>query len=484
MTAAEIICNWRENPLSFAYEELKFTPDKWQEEALRVFPSQDADKMRLSLQACTGPGKTAVMAIMVLNFMACYARKNEHPKGLCVSITQDNLRANLWPELANWQNRSEYLKRKFVWGKERFYNVDHPETYFMEARTWSKKADKEAQGRTLSGLHAPFVLVVMDEAGDIPVPILRSAEQIFSTSFEWAKILMGGNPTSLEGCLYHAASHARKHWYIIRVTGDPNDPMRSPRVNLANAKLQIETYGRDNPWIKATILGQFPDASINALLGIEDVQAAIDRVIEPHLYEWAEKRLGVDVARFGDDRSVIFPRQGLYCPPRPVPMRNADTVAIAARVAGAVAKWGGGHRSLVPIFIDDTGHWGHGVFDILNNGGYTAFPITYHAPATDHRFKNVTTEMAFRKADWVKKGGKLPNIPELVTELTARTYTILGGKLVLEDKGLVKARLGYSPDYDDALNNTFFLPDAPMEQYPGELGQSSVAKHDFDPNAG
>ena len=57
----------------------------------------------------------------------------------------------------------------------------------------------------LSGLHAPYVMVTLDESGDIPVPILRSGEQILSSKFKWAKVLQGGNPTSLEGALYHAA---------------------------------------------------------------------------------------------------------------------------------------------------------------------------------------------------------------------------------------------------------------------------------------
>jgi hypothetical protein len=484
MNGPERIRYWRENPVAFAYEELKFTPDKWQEEALRVFPSQDPDKLCISLQACAGPGKTAVMAIMGWNFLLCYGGLVEHPKGVCISITDDNLKANLWPEFANWQARSELLKRAFTWRSERIFAKDHPETWFLEARSWSKKADKAAQGRTLSGLHAPFILVLMDEAGDTPVPVLQSGLQIFTSEFKWAKLVMSGNPTSLDGALYEAATRLRAKFFIIRITGDPDDPNRSPRVNIENAREQIRLYGKDNPWIMATILGQFPPSSINALLGIEDVQAAMDRVIEPHLYEWAQKRLGVDVARFGDDRTVIFPRQGLYCPPNPVPMRNADTVAIAARVASAVAKWGKERKSEVPVFIDDTGHWGHGVFDILNNGGYSAFPITYHAPATDHRYRNVTTEMHFRMAEWVRKGGHLPNVPELLTELTSRTYTFIAGKLALEDKGLVKARLGYSPDYMDALANTFFFEEMPAESYPGELGMTSVAKHDFDPNAG
>jgi hypothetical protein len=201
------IRGWRENPAAFAYEELKFEAgDVWQQRVFDVFPSQDPDKLRISLQACTGPGKTAILAVLNLNFISCYGSKGEHPQGLCTSITADNLSGNLWPALNKWQQRSEYLKLKFRWTATRFSSVDHPGTWFIEARNWSKRADPETLGRTLSGLHAKDVMVTLDESGDIPVPVLRSGEQIFSSAFRWAKLLQGGNPTSLEGALYHAAT--------------------------------------------------------------------------------------------------------------------------------------------------------------------------------------------------------------------------------------------------------------------------------------
>ena len=80
-------------------------------------------------------------------------------------------------------------------------------------------------------------------------------------------------------------------------------------------------------------------------------------------YDWAQKRLGVDVVRFGDDRTVIFPRQGLASF-RPVVMRNARTTDIAARVMVGMKRWGA-----ELAIIDDTGHWGHGVIDNLAVAG-------------------------------------------------------------------------------------------------------------------
>lgn len=478
--SAQQIALWRERPIRMAVEEFKFIPDAWQAEALEVFPSQDWNKLRISLQACAGPGKTALLAILNLIFIGCFGEKDLHPKAMCVSITGENLFSSLWPELAVWQARSEYMKNAFVWTKEKFFCKEFPAAWWIQARTWSKKADKASLGRTLSGLHAAYVMATLDESGDIPVEVLQSAEQILTSSFKWAKVLMAGNPTSHLGALYHAAVKAAKLWHIIRINGDPDNPLCSPRVNKVSNAEQIKLYGRDNPWVMAMILGQFPPESINALLSYEEVRAAMDRVVHPEMYSHMQKRIGVDVARFGDDRSSIFARQGLHSFGRPAMMRKLDSVAIAARVMVAIERFAKGDpMDSVLCLIDDTGHWGHGVYDILNNSGYNTLPLTYHAPAANRRYANVTTEMHFRGAHWIKHGGQLPDDPELLEELISRTYTLRAGAIALEDKGIAKARLGRSPDKSDAFMNTHAIPDMPkMKRLSGNKSRQEA---DFDP---
>lgn len=473
------IRSWRENPVQFVYDNFQVDPDPWQREALSAFASTDEDKRRISLQACAGPGKSAVLAWCGWNFLGCYAEKGNHPKGAAVSITADNLKDNLWPEFSKWQSRSEYLKAAFTWTKERIYANDHPETWFMSARSFAKTANEEEQGRTMSGLHSEFVLCLFDESGDMPPAVLRAGEQAL-TACKWGKLMQAGNPTSHTGMLYAAATRLRHQWYIIRITSDPDDPNRSSRIDIKWAREQIQNYGRDNPWVMAYILGMFPPSSLNTILGIEEVEDAMGRHLTPDKFEWAQKRLGIDVARFGDDRSVIFPRQGLAAF-RPVEMRGARTTDIAARVALAKDRWG----SQLEL-IDDTGHWGHGVIDNLIAAGHSPVGIQFHAPAIDKRYKNRRAEMWLQMAEWVKRGGALPNIPELVAELTTPQYTFVNGQFQLEDKDRIKERLGRSPDLADALALTFALPDMPhlvgVSGLP--LNKSDRAKTDYDPFGG
>jgi hypothetical protein len=112
--------------------------------------------------------------------------------------------------------------------------------------------------------------------------------------------------------LYEASTKLAAQWYPISITGDPDDPMRSPRVDIEWARQQIKEYGRDNPWVMSFILGKFPPQSVNSLLGPDEVDLAMRRRLRPEAYSWSQKRLGVDCARFGDDRTCIYPRQGLF----------------------------------------------------------------------------------------------------------------------------------------------------------------------------
>lgn len=457
---ASKIIEYRNDPVKYAYEIFGFEPDKWQENALRAFGSAEPLDQQISLQACVGPGKTAVLAIMGWNFLSCYGDKGEHPKGAAVSITADNLKDNLWPEFSKWQARSEWLKRAFVWQKERIFCKDHPETWFISARSWAKTANPDEQGRTLSGLHSKYVLVLIDESGDIPLTVLKAGQQARSNC-KFGKIVQAGNPTSQEGMLYAAATTLRHEWRVIIITGDPDDPERSPRIDITWARNQIKNHGRENPWVMATILGKFPPSSFNTLLSVEEVQAAMGRLLREEMYSFSQRRLGVDAARFGDDPWVIFPRQGLRAFPA-VEMRNPRSQDVAARIALARQRWD--HEM---AYFDDTGGYAAGAIDASIQAGLPTTPVNFSSKATDPRYYNKRAEMWFTMSEWVKKGGWLPKIDFLIGELTIPTYTFMKGKFIIEEKDQIKERLGRSPNYADALALTFAFPDAPTQRING-----------------
>ena len=478
-SAVQHLRRWRSDPVAFVRECLRAEPDAWQIEVLRAVGGGVAQQ-RYALKASKGPGKSTVLAWVVWWWLATRL----HPKVVCTSITADNLRDGLWTELAKWQQQSDFLKAAFEWKSERISAVDHPETWWASARPWAKGADASQQANTLAGIHADAVLFVIDEAGGVPDAVAAAAEgglaNADASQGREAKLLIAGNPTHLEGPLYRACTSERSLWWVKEISGDPDDPQRAPRVSLEWAREQIAKYGRENPYVLVNVFGRFPPSSANALFGPDEVAAAMARVIAKAEYEQEVKILGVDVARQGDDRTVIALRQGrVVFGPRI--LRIPDTMAIAGQVSMLFDK----HRPDA-LFIDQA-TFGFGVLDRLTQLGYPAIGVDFGGkPVTHVKYANRRSEMWFRMSEWVKAGGVLPKVPELVSELTAPKYSFdAHNHLLLEKKKDIKARTGTSPDIADAIALTFAQPVLPRdarEHHRNGAGATNVT--DYDPLEG
>ena len=475
MKDAGLILKWRRDPVLFAQDVFKIELDEWQKDGLMSI----CNNKRTAFKASKGVGKTALLAIACWWFITT----RYDAKIVATSISGDNLRDGLWSELAKWQAKSEMLTQYFTWTNTRVTHNEKPETWFMSARQWSKSASSDQQANTLAGLHADNIMFVLDESGGIPSSVMAAAEAALANDHsnefgKSAKIVQAGNPTHLSGPLYEASTRDRKMWSVIEISSDPDSPKRSSRVSVEWSRQQIEKYGRDNPWVLVNVFGEFPPSSANVLLGYEEVRAAMNRKVDEDSYVNSQKRLGIDVARFGSDSSVIFPRQGLMSFP-PVIMRGARTNEISSRILQAKSKW----QSEVE-YVDGTGGFGSGVVDSLIQKGHSPQEIHFSSKPDDPRYFNKRAEMWFRMAEWIKRGGCLPYNEQLLVELTAPDYYFKGSKLILEDKDLIKEKIGSSPDLGDALALTF--ADVEMTTGLGELGvlnRVAVEKSswDYDP---
>lgn len=481
--AAENIVRWRRDPVAFVREQFKVEPDPWQQEVLMAFASNKPEDQRIAMQGHAGPGKSAAMAWCGWNFLACYGAPGQHPKGLAISCTRDNLRDNLWAEMAHWQERSQLLTEAFEWTAEKIFARAHPKDWFIAARSFSKTATAEVQGKSLSGHHAPFVLYLIDESGQIAPPVLKAAEQGLSTCV-WGKIMQAGNPISHDSMLFEAAKRQAHLWHVVRLTGDPDDPMCVPRSDKEWAREQIKLHKRDSPWVITYILGDFPPQGLNSLLSPDQVDDAMERHLREDEYSFAQRRLGVDVAAKGLDSTVIFPRQGLAAF-KPRILKGADPATVASAVVAAKVKF----KSHMEC-VDATGGWGASTVSALQQLGYPPIEVQFAGTPDDSMFYNKRSEIWWRMAEWVKHGAALPFDRQLVRELTEPMYYHKNGKLILEDKDQIKKRLGYSPDMADALACTFALVDMPAQD--GDLGPLGTAgqllpanqdecEHDYHP---
>lgn len=443
LSVGEKLKIWRNDPSVFVRDVFKVVPDTWQDEALKMFPHNQ----RLALKACKGPGKTCVLAWLIWNFLLT----RPQPKIAATSITGDNLQDGLWTELSKWQQKSEMLKEMFTWTKTKVFSNDHPETWWCSARPWSKSADAQSQGNTLAGLHADYILFVLDESGAIPESVSMAAEAALSSCVE-GHIVQAGNPSDLKGMLYKSCVRDRKLWYVIEITSDPSDAKRTPRVSIEWAQEQIDTYGRDNPYVLVNILGQFPQAAFNALISAEEVEQSMKRAYRESEYNMHARIIGVDVARGGADKSVMFMRQGLQAF-NPQIYRNIDGTQGANHIARKWQEW-----DADGCFIDDTGGFGSSWIDNLVRTGFSPIGVHFASKSGNPRYYNKRTEMIFEAVEWIKRGGALPYSAEMIASLSETTYTHKGDALLIEPKELIKEKLGYSPDECDAFCLTFAQP--------------------------
>jgi phage terminase large subunit len=471
--AAAAIHAWRENPALFCREVLHAQPDEWQLDVLAAA----GKNQRIALKASKGPGKSTLLAWIGWWFLMTRA----HPKVVATSISGDNLADGLWVELAKWQANSPLLLKTFTWTATRIQSNHHPKTWWASARTWPKTANASEQAKTLAGLHADNVLFLIDEVGGIPDAVVATAEAGLANADEKenreAMLVIAGNPTHTSGPLWRACTQERKLWWVKEISGDPDDPKRAPRVSKEWARQQIAKYGRDNPWVLINVFGQFPPSQSNTLIGVEDATKATKRTLKRGEFLQEPKVLGIDVARQGDDRSVLFPRQGRAAM-APKVFRNLDTQDLAHQTALFIDRW-----QPDAVFIDQA-TFGMGVVDRLTHLGYPVQGIDFGGKAINSgKFANKRAEMWWGLMEWLRSGGCTPLNDELIGEMSTPTYHFDDhGRLLLEKKAEVKKRTGTSPDLADALALTFAAPvaHAGMRRLLDKHGRGTAGA-DYDP---
>lgn len=248
-------------------------------------------------------------------------------------------------------------------------------------------------------------------------------------------------------------------WVALCYRVDETDALDADEV----ARLKRELS--ESAW-RQEMLCDFSASADDVLIPIDLVTEACARRVDYTDVRGMPVILGVDVARFGSDSSVIFRRQGLQAFPSVV-FRNLDNMELADRVAAAIAE----HKPDA-VFID--AGQGQGVIDRLRHLGHEVIEVPFGGKALqDARFLNRRSEMWYGLREWLKAGGCLPHegadSARLKSELSTPLYWYdAAGKIVLEPKDKIRERLGASPDIADALALTFAapvaLPDVRWEQ--------------------
>lgn len=242
---------------------------------------------------------------------------------------------------------------------------------------------------------------------------------------------------------------------------------------------QERREGMSEAVIQQDFYCDFSAVNENSLIEITSVDSATQRKYGESVYRHQPKVIGVDIARFGDDISVITTRQGYVVYPQiKIRDQHNETNALAGRIAQEIKT----HKPSA-VFID--AGYNPGVIDTLRNWGYTITEVNFGGKADDPlHYLNKRAEMWARMRDWLQNGS-IPDDPQLRNDLISPTYDFSGrmGSMRLESKESMKERGIQSPNCGDSLALSFAYPvyERKIEDRRFEPESTGKLLHEYDP---
>lgn len=419
------------DPAGFVRDVLKAEPDPWQADLLTAVAMGER---RISVRAGHGVGKSTACAWLLIWHMVTRFPQ----KAVVTAPTAGQLFDALFAEVKLWINRLPApIRELFETTSEKITLKAAPEASFISARTSS--ADRP---EALAGVHSEHVLLICDEASAIPEAVYESAAG--SMSGEHASTVLIGNPTRNSGLFFKTHHQLSSEWKTMHVSC-----LDSQRVAKDFVKQIADTYGSESNAYRVRVLGEFALRDDDTLIPAELVDAAMSRDVallkgEPIVY-------GLDVARFGDDRSVLCKRQGNVV----LEFKTWQGLDLM-QLTGAVVNEAKLDKP-AEICVDSIG-LGSGVADRLRELGHVVRDVNVsEASAMNGQAAKLRDELWMSVKEWLnQRACRIPRMDELRQELVAPTYTFTSnGKIKVEGKQEMKRRGLRSPDMADALCLTF-----------------------------
>jgi len=313
--------------------------------------------------------------------------------------------------------------------------------------------------------------VVLDEVAQIRPEVWEDIVQpALSDRKGWAMFIGTPSGINLFSELFYRAADL-PDWWAARFTVYDTQALEAAEVTRLQSTMSEASFARE-------YLCDFTAAGTDQLVSLLDAEMASKREFPATDINLAPKVLGIDPARFGDDRSVFCRRQGLIVHGFDT-YRGLDNMELASRAANLIENW-----QPDAVFIDSGA--GAGLIDRLRQLRYDVIEVPFGGKANQpNLYANRRTEMWVNMAEWLKAGA-IPNDPVLKSELATPIYWFdAQGRKVLEAKDEIKKRLqgGASPDLADALALTFASPvkAKTMEQMLYGIDPSKARRREHDP---
>lgn len=418
-------------------------PDEWQKElmnecAMAYIEDPDASP-RFATASGHGIGKTAEVAWLILWAMST----RPHLSGVVTANTTSQLSTKTWRELALW-HKLAINSHWFKWSATSFRHVDHPETWMVNA-----VPNTEHNSEAFAGLHAKYKIIIFDEASGIPDKIWEVTEGAMTDPRSMWFVF--GNPTKNTGRFVDCFTTDTR-WRRRQV-----DSRSCKMTNKKELEVWVKTYGEDSDFVRVRIRGVFPRAGNMQFISSEDFDMAVLRELPAEVWMYMPIVIGVDVARFGTDQSVIAIRQGRKLHELRK-FREYNTMMLATEVVRAIKEYKPSH-----VFVDGVGVGG-GVVDRLRQLNYDIVEVNAGSkPYDTEMYYNKRIEMADRMRLWMKgadmtccTGDKDCRTAFIGIEYGYADTKTAGGELIrLERKADMRKRGLSSPDEFDAVAHTF-----------------------------
>lgn len=448
---AKAIEYYIDKPVEFVKDIIKAEPDEYQAKVLNDLAYNEKQKRatKISVRSGHGVGKSTIESWAILWFLVT----RPFPKILCTAPTAHQLHDILWAEASKWLRNSKMLGDILEWTYEKIYLKGHREEWFAIART-SNKPD------ALQGTHAEHILIIIDEASGVPDVVFEPVLGTLSTND--AKLLMCGNPTQLAGFFYESHND-KKDLYITHVINGEN----SSRVDREYIKLIAEMFGTDSDVYRVRVLGEFPKANPDSFISLDMINTDFIDIGDIYSID-----LGVDVARFGDDESVIATVFNKLRLSKLNIFQHNDTMELTGQVVNIIKSLNKDYPNVrVNVKVDCDG-LGVGLYDrlreVINEKSLNARAVECHFGAKGGKVRNSEPISYFNstgimwgliRTKFKEKSLYIIEDSELINQLTNRKYFIESdGDIRLERKEDMKKRGVHSPDRADALALALYEP--------------------------
>nr|EEP3161715.1 terminase [Campylobacter coli] len=238
-----------------------------------------------------------------------------------------------------------------------------------------------------------------------------------------------------------------KNWKHFQFSSYDNPFLKEDQIK----ELIEEVGGEDSEVVKQEIYGEFIDSGGAELFALTEIENAMSKNSFSIEKMQGENIWGLDVARYGDDKSVLAKRKGfvIYEIKK---YSQLGTIELANKI---LAEYNQSEDKPKGIFIDTCG-LGVGVYDVLLNYGLPVFEANSANSATSNEYLNKRAQMYFTFAKNLKHM-ELVKDEELKKDMRMIEYEYSDkGLLKIVSKEQLKKNYGKSPDVSDAVALTFF----------------------------